>query len=174
MKFTRRPLAAATVLAGTLALTGCGSNSVFNDGGVAASYKDTTVTTTEVSDAVADIAKAAPDSQFDGQSAVVYMVLGPELDKLAQKYGKAVSTQQARALFPKNMTPSDAAVRTAKGSLEFTSLRGVEAAQTDLINLIQKSDVKMNPRYGTWVKGKGPAAEPVNWIAPSAADAPTG
>ena len=55
----RRALGALAAVATATALTGCGTSGVFTDGGVAAKYGDTTVSTTQVQDAVADLRRHA-------------------------------------------------------------------------------------------------------------------
>lgn len=151
--------AAAAALAAATALSGCGTN-----GATAAEYKGEKVTTEQVQEAVRDITTEQPQSQFDPTSAAVFMVLGSDLDALARKYGVYTSPETAKAAFKKVSRPSEAAIRSVQGSFNFTALRDSAQANPALQKLVKDASVKLNPRYGTWVKGQGPVENQSNWI----------
>lgn len=155
---TLRVTAAVAALAAASALTGC------DTGSTAASYDGHTVSTSAVEDAVRDITKEAPQSNFDNASAAVFLVLGDSLSTLAKKYGVYNSTAQAKAIFRSLKSPSASAVEAVQGSLNFTALRDDAKGNAALQSLVTKADVKLNPRYGTWVKGQGPTTTVGNWI----------
>lgn len=159
---SRRTLRVSTVaaaLTAATALAGCNTS-----GGTAASYRDASVSTQQVQDAVRDIKQEVPTSDFDGASAAVFIVLGDELGALAKKHGVFASTDTARAAFKSVKNPSEAAVQAVQGSMNFSSLRESEGAQGELQQFIKRVDVKLNPRYGEWKKGNGPVNEVGNWI----------
>ena len=115
-----------------------------------------------------DITTEQPTSQFDPTSAAIFMVLGNDLESLAKKHRVYTSADVARQAFKKVTNPTDAAVRSVQGSFNFTSLRDSAAGNPDLQKLFKDADVKLNPRYGTWEKGKGPVDNASNWIKGSA------
>ena len=154
----------AAALVAATALSGCGDTS----GGTAASYKGEKISTEQVQDAVRDITTEQPTSQFDPTSAAIFMVLGNDLESLAKKHRVYTSADVARQAFKKVTNPTDAAVRSVQGSFNFTSLRDSAAGNPDLQKLFKDADVKLNPRYGTWEKGKGPVDNASNWIKGSA------
>ncbi len=159
---SRTSLRVAPIL---LAVSAFGLSACSHDGSVAASYGDTTVTSDQVQSAVDDIVAEQPKSQFDPQSAIAYLVLGPSINDLAKKYGVYVSADQARAQFKKTQ-PSQAAVDTVQSNLNMTNLRDNDKGSAAFNNLLQKAKVSMNPRYGQWVVGEGPNSDDGNWIKP--------
>lgn len=154
----------AAALVAATALSACGDTS----GGTAASYKGEKISTEQVQDAVRDITTEQPTSQFDPTSAAIFMVLGNDLESLAKKHRVYTSADVARQAFKKVTNPTDAAVRSVQGSFNFTSLRDSAVGNPDLQKLFKDADVKLNPRYGTWEKGKGPVDNASNWIKGSA------
>ena len=156
----------ATMAAGAMALSGCGSSKLIHDGYVAARFDGTTVTNEQVQDALIDVRKVNAD--FDSQSAAVFLALNPKLTALAGKYGVATSDAQAKAAFPATVkNPSTSAVSVVQSSMDFQALRSSEQGQPALANLINTADVQLNPRYGTWQKGVGPTSVAPNWISAS-------
>lgn len=161
---------AATMAAGAMALSGCGSNSLVQNGYVAARYDGTTVTNEQVQDALIDVRKVNAD--FDSQSAAVFLALNPQLSQLAGKYGVATSAAQAKAAFPATVkNPSTSAISVVQSSMDFQALRSSQQGQPALAKLISTADVQLNPRYGTWQKGTGPTSIAPNWISASPAPA---
>lgn len=161
---TVKAAAAGAVVLGAMTLTGCGSSSVIHNGSVAATYGDTTVTNTQVQQALTDVRKVNKD--FDAQSAVVFLALNPQLSKLAGQYGVATSATQAKAAFPATVkNPSTSAVQVVQASMDFQNLRSSEQGEPALEKLINTADVQLNPRYGTWKKGYGPTSTPGNWMS---------
>ncbi|KYH45697.1 hypothetical protein [Branchiibius sp. NY16-3462-2] len=161
---------AATMAAGAMALSGCSSNSLIQNGYVAARFDGNTVTNQQVQDALLDVRKV--NAQFDSQSAAVFLALNPQLSQLAGKYGVATSTAQAKAAFPATVkNPSTSAISVVQSSMDFQALRSSEQGQPALAKLISTADVELNPRYGTWQKGVGPTSVAPNWISASPAAA---
>lgn len=154
-----RVTTAVAALAVATALSGCGTSP-----GTAASYRGEKVTTEQVQDAVTDITKEAPSSNFDGTSAAVFMVLGPQMEQIAKKYGVYSSIDAAKAAFKTVKDPSQSAIRTVQGSMHFSNLRESQQGGPALQKLFKDADVKLNPRYGTWKKGEGPVSQTGNWI----------
>lgn len=156
--------AAGAMVLGAVTLTGCGSDGLIHDGSVAATYGDTTVTNTQVQQALTDVRKVNQD--FDAQSAVVFLALNPKLSQLAGQYGVATSKAQAQAAFPATVkNPSASAVQVVQASMDFQNLRSSEQGEPALGKLIGTANVQMNPRYGTWKKGYGPTSVPGNWFS---------
>ncbi|GAB3588520.1 hypothetical protein [Calidifontibacter terrae] len=153
------------------AVTGLGLAGCSNDGSVAASLGSTHVSSSEVQSAVDDITKEQPKSQFDPQSAIAYLVLGPSINDLAKKYGVFVSTAQAKAQF-KTVEPSQAAVSTVQSNLNMGNLQNSATGSAAFGKLLKTAKVKMNPRYGQWVAGQGPNSGDGNWIKQTALTTP--
>ena len=155
---------AATMAAGAMALSGCGSDSLIQNGYVAARFDGNTVSNQQVQDALIDVRKV--NAGFDSQSAAVFLALNPRLTELAGKYGVATSEAQAKAVFPTTViNPSASAISVVQSSMDFQALRSSEQGQPALANLITSADVQLNPRYGTWKKGDGPTSTAPNWIS---------
>lgn len=156
-----------------LAVTATGLSGCSRDSSVAASYGDTTVTSDQVQSAVTDIVKEQPKSQFDPQSAIAYLVLGPAISDLAKQNKVFVSADQAKAAF-KTVKPSQAAIDTVQSNLNMSNLRNSQAGSAAFTKLLQNAKVSMNPRYGTWVTGEGPNSDDGNWIKADNLTAPAG
>lgn len=156
---------AAVAVTSVTVLAGCTPT-----GGTAATYGDTSISDESVQTAVRDILKEEPQSGFDNLSAAIFQVLRGELSTLARKHGVYVAPDAAKAAwFKKTKNPSQAAVDTAVGSINFGRLRTSEKGQADLMKLFKTADVQLNPRYGKWVKGTGPAESTTDWIKTPAA-----
>lgn len=158
MSRTLRVTAAALAAVTALGLSGCS-----HDGSVAASLGDTSVSSDQVQSAVADITTEQPAAQFDAQSAIAYLVLGPSISRIAKQNGVYVSVDQARAGF-KKVNPSQSAIETVQSNLNLGKLRETESGSAAFGKLLKDAKVTMNPRYGRWVTGEGPNADDGNWI----------
>ncbi|TWP33475.1 hypothetical protein [Leekyejoonella antrihumi] len=157
-----RLTAVAGAAAIAVSLSACGTSGLMHSGDTAGSFDGTTVTTTQVQSAVKQIGTVSQG--FDGESATAFMLLLPKLEQIGQKYGIAVSEAQVRAMFPASMDLSSATVTTARGSVLFTKLAQNAQAQPAVAKLLKTADVQLNPRYGQWVKGKGPTQDLAPWI----------
>ncbi len=161
----RRParLAVATgaALAAAFALTACGSNGVMHDGRVAGTYDGQSVSNHEVQTAMKQISTVSQQG-VDGESATAFILLLPKLEKIGQKHGVVVSVSQIRSAFPKNTDLKPATIKAARGSMLFGQLQ--QSAPKQVAKLLKNADVKLNPRYGRWVKGKGPSLDKSPWV----------
>ena len=157
-----RLTAVAAAAAVVVSLSACSSSGLMHEGKTAGSYDGRTVTNSQVQSAVDQIGKVSPG--FDGESATAFMLLLPDLEQIGHKYGIAVSEGQVRGMFPKSMDLSDATVQAARGSVLFTQIKQKPQALKEMQKLLKTAQVKLNPRYGQWEKGKGPQKALAPWI----------
>lgn len=167
----RRALGALAAVATATALTGCGTSGVFTDGGVAATYGDTTVSTTQVQDVVADLRSINPQTQISGQQAAVLLALAPAIGRIAAQNGAAISSSMVEQTFAQNglrdASPATISMTRANGELG-QLLQGRAAGQEAINRLINTADVQLNPRYGSYAKGGAIGPAPTPWIRPDA------
>lgn len=162
MSSMRTRLAAGVAAAAVaVSLSAC-SQTLMHDGATAGSLGGTSVSTTQVQDAVDQIGKVAPG--FDGESATAFILLLPKLEQIGHKFGVTVSAADAKAALPHTPDPTNATVEAARGSLLFTKLQNLPQGQQAIKKLLETADVQLNPRYGQWVKGKGPTKNLAPWI----------
>lgn len=167
----RRALGALAAVAAATALTGCGTSGVFTDGGIAAKYGDTTVSTTQVQDVVADLRSINPQTQISGQQAAVLLALAPSINRLAAQQGVAISPSMVEQTFAQNglRDPDPATIAMTRANGELGQLLQGRAAGQDAVNkLINTADVQLNPRYGSYAKGGAIGPAPTPWIRPDA------
>lgn len=172
----RFAVGAAAVIS-TLALAGCGSSGTMHDGKTALKYDGHSVSNTQLQTAAKDI------SSFVGASVDPAMVagrlaVGPQVEKYAAAKGQSpISDSTIQAQKPKVKLSATALEALRVDALISTMANSGAIDNASLQALTKKSDVTVNPRYGSWDKGKGMVAGSHPWIkatptSSSAAPAP--
>ncbi|WP_446667041.1 hypothetical protein [Flexivirga sp. B27] len=167
----RFALGAAAALC-TLALAGCGSNGVMHDGSKALSFDGRTVSNSQLQDAAKEISTYVGGPVEPGAVAG-RLAIGPQVEKYAAtKNQSPISDSQIQAQKPK-VHLSKLALEALRVDTLITSLNNNgNIDNASLQKLTEQSDVSLNPRYGSWEKGKGVVAGDHPWIKPTPSAAP--
>lgn len=157
-----------------LVLSGCGRT------GLAASVNGREITVDHVQSAVASL-RAADKAAFGGvtdSQVLAVLLYGPYAEDAASGAGKGVSDDavrqavlgQAQQNGDKTVDVSklnDAAIEALRGNIAFSQLD--QTAQKDIVDQLQKDDLKVSPRYGTFNPTTGSFTAPSpNWLTPTA------
>ncbi|NNG37681.1 hypothetical protein HJ588_00115 [Flexivirga sp. ID2601S] len=161
----RAAIAGAVVLA-TIGLTGCGSDGVMHRGSTALEYDGKSASASDLQTAAQQITKAIGSGTITASDVAGVLALEPQLTKLGKANGVVVSDDQVKATYPKvDFTPTALnAMRASTLGSELQNSGALTAATAQ--ELLKDAKVTINPRYGTWVPGKGASAAPQPWISP--------
>ncbi|WP_265443818.1 hypothetical protein [Flexivirga meconopsidis] len=161
----RAAIAGAVVLA-TLGLTGCGSGGVMHRGSTGIKYDGKSASATELQTAAEQITKAIGSGTITAADVAGVLALEPQLTKFAKQKGVVVSADQVKSAYPKvDFSPVALEAMRANGLASALQNSGALTAQAAQ-KLLKDANVTINPRYGTWVEGKGATAAPQPWISP--------
>lgn len=158
--------AVAAGLAGVVTLSGCGASGVMHDGTVGAYAGGVSVSADQVQQAVAQINSTANSTtqQVSAADVIPFIVLAPKFDQLADKYGLGVTNPQIAKLFPHTKL-EPATLDAYRANYIYMQLRnsGKAAEQQAATDLISKTDITVNPRFGAVDQGQS-ANRSANWI----------
>lgn len=135
-----------------------------HDGKTAVKYDGHSVSNAQLQTAAKDISTFVGAS-IDPAIVAGRLAVGPQVEKYAAQKGQSpISDSTIQAQKPKvTLSP------TALEALRVDALISTLANNGDIDNaslqaLTKKSDVTVNPRYGSWEKGKGMVAGSHPWI----------
>lgn len=155
-RWTKSAAALALAVGVTGAISGCTTPDT------AASVDGEKVTVEQVQNVVKSIKAEQPQGQVEPGAVIPLLLFAPEIQKMARAEGEATSEAAARQSFT-NTEPNDDAVKAMQVSMDLQSLGQSDAAKKMMQRLLDK-DVKVNPRYGTWVKGEGLGPTETDWL----------
>ncbi len=145
-----------------------------HDGTTALTYDGQSVSNSQLQTATKDISNFVGAS-IDPSVVAGRLAVGPQIEKYAAAKGQSpISDSVIQAQKPNvELSP------TALEALRVDALISTLANNGDLDNnslqaLTKKSNVTVNPRYGSWEKGKGMVADAHPWIqaTPKASSVP--
>lgn len=167
----RFALGAAATLC-TLALAGCGSGGVMHDGSTALTYDGQSVSNAQLQAATKQISTFV-GGQIEPSMVAGRLALGPQVEKYAAKKGQSpISDSQIQAQKPKVHLSKIALEALRVDALITTLHNNGKIDEAGLEALTKKSNVTVNPRYGSWEKGKGIVAGSQPWIKATPTSAP--
>jgi hypothetical protein len=158
---------AALLLAAAVLLTGCGGQ---RPG--AAAVVDGRVISDDDAQQVAQQISTVPGVQqkLTPADTLVSLILAPFVIDEAQKDGKGISEDQARAAVKEIKNPTPATLEFVRTSLAANALS--EQARTAVLSEVGKAKITVNPRYGTLDRKQLTLKAPApNWIKPAAPSA---
>lgn len=164
-----RLAAGAAAAIGTLALAGCGAGGVMHDGSTAMTYDGQTVTSAQLQTATDEINKAT-GLGIEPANVAQVLSIGPEIVKVGAAHGVVFSDSYLRNKYNKSPLSEVAleALRVNDISTQLSNSGNLTKAD---VAKIGAQNAMLNPRYGTWVKGKGPTVAPEPWISQAPATA---
>lgn len=138
-----------------------------HDGGTALTYDGHSVSNSQLQTAAKDIS-AFVGAPIDPAVVAGRLAVGPQIEKYAATKGQApISDSTIQAQKPQVKLSA-----TALEALRIDALISTMADNGDIDNqslqaLTRKSDVTVNPRYGSWEKGTGMVEASHPWISPT-------
>lgn len=150
----------------TLALMACGSDGVIHNGSDGVSYSGGSASSADLQSAASQITKAFESDVIAPSAVVSVLTLEPQVTKLGQQHGIAVSNDQITAAFPKVKFNSTALSAMRCDEL-IAELEQAGVSDSQVKNMLQKAKVTINPRYGVWVPGQGAVSITEPWISAS-------
>ena len=142
LSYRLRAALGTAVVAGSLALSGCGG-----DTNVAARFDGHVVTEQDVASAVKDVRTAFPQTQFDARQALTMLIQAPYLIDHAAKSGYPTTASMAKAQIPMP-DPSNSTVRIIQSTSVIDKLS--EADKIALSKQLTDLKVTVNPKYGSY------------------------
>ena len=181
VKAPLRGIIAATVLAGTLTLTGCGSDHWTGTAGTAAVVDGSKISTDDAMVAAEQINEQfKPDTPLTASTALNYLVVAPAYIAVADANGIPTSASAARTQLTDVSDPADSTVTLLQvntiaqtlnqwGQAQATQAKATEV-QKEIVSAIGKQDISVSPRFGTFDASQFTikAAAP-NWISKTVA-----
>lgn len=165
-----RPVAlAALLLTGALTLAGCGADGVMHDGSEAASSDGTSVSSSNLQQAVEQInATAGGQTRITAAEVIPYVVLAPKFDALAARYNVGVSNDQIRSRFPGKELSQTTLDAYRANVIYATSQASTAPAALAAAGrrVISDSHITVNPRFGSLSSGVVAPAY-ADWLAGS-------
>ncbi|MBO1753499.1 hypothetical protein [Allobranchiibius sp. CTAmp26] len=169
MSTSRRAVGIAALAVIATGVSGCGSSQLFHDSNTAASYQGTSVSVQQVQDAVTQIKQAfgSGAADFNSRTAITYLVLGKDLQRIAAENGAPFSADQARQEFARRKVanPSSAAIDALRSNVALTNLSNSQAGIAEVSKVVNAAKVDVNPRFGRWGGANGVLATAEPWIA---------
>lgn len=138
-------------------------------------YDGHTASTTQLQTAAKQITTALGSGTISPADVASVLSLQPEAIKLGRQHNVVVSADQIRSAYPK-ATLSDTAVQALRSNQVLSTLQNNgDLTTADLQKMLKASKVQVNPRYGTWVSGKGVQTASQPWVSatPSSSTATT-
>lgn len=138
-----------------------------HDGTVGASADGNSVSASQIEKAVTQInstATSGNQQQVTAADVIPFIVLAPEFEQLAAKYGVGVTNAQISKVFPK-LDLAPATLDAYRSNYVYTQLRnsGDQKKAEAAANLIENTKINVNPRFGSVEKGQA-AGRAANWI----------
>lgn len=156
--------AAASALAATLALSGCGVQTA----GAAAVVNGRVISDNDAQTAAVQTNAGVPNlsQPFTPANAVVVLILAPYVLDAAAAGGHAVSAAQAKQTLSKLADPAPATIELVRTQLAISQL--TEADKTRILDQVKKADIRVSPRYGSFDPAQvGFVPRQPNWMVPT-------
>ena len=137
---------------------------MMHDGSTALTYDGHSVSNSQLQTAAKDISNFV-GAPIDPSIVAGRLAVGPQIEKYAAKKGQTpISDNTIEAQKP-NVKLSATALEALRVDALISSLAdNGNLDNNSLQALTKKSDVTVNPRYGSWEKGKGMVAGSSPWI----------
>lgn len=135
-----------------------------HDGGTALKYDGHSVSNSQLQTAAKDIS-AFVGAPIDPAIVAGRLAVGPQIEKYAAAKGQSpISDSTIQAQKPKVVLSATALEALRVDALISSLANNGNLNNASLQALTKKSDVTVNPRYGSWEKGKGMVAGSHPWI----------
>lgn len=138
-----------------------------HDGSTALSYDGHSVSNTQLQTAAKQIS-AFVGGTIDPGVVAGRLAIGPQIEKYAAKQDQSpISDSTIQAQKPKVHLSKTALEALRIDALITTLHNNGKIDDSSLQKMTEQADVTVNPRYGSWEKGKGIVADGPGWIKPT-------